>query len=462
VARVALEVPKVGLVMENARLVSWLKKVGDTVSQGEAVLELETEKSVVEIEATHSGRLVEQLLKVDDQVSVGDTVAWLETDAAGAAAGIESAPRNESTVAPSMQAASASASAAEPKGAQPSQASSAPPSASAMPTAAAGGEKGSGSTAVGVAAGAAGGERGAGSAQGSAIAAGNTRAAGGRLKISPIARRLAVQNNLNLSAITPTDPSGRVRLIDVRRALEASAQNAGRGAQAPQPLSSMRRALARAMTLSNATIPQFAVERAVDWTALQSARTKLSSQLPPGTPKLSANDFLLQAIARALLSYPALNATFRGNPDSPDAAIVPANGAHIGLVVAVENGLLVPVIHGAEQLGLAELARRRSDCVERALKGRLKQSELEGATFSLSNLGGRGPDRFTAIINPPQSAILAVGRQRDCVVAVNGNIQVRPMSDLSLTVDHRVADGRLAAEFLAYLVEILEGTEWRT
>ena len=130
-------------------------------------------------------------------------------------------------------------------------------------------------------------------------------------------------------------------------------------------------------------------------------------------------------------------------------------------MVAVENGLLVPVIHGAEGLGLAELARRRSDCVDRALKGRLKQGELEGATFSLSNLGGRGPDRFTAIINPPQSAILAVGRQRDCVVALNGSIQIRPMSDLSLTVDHRVADGRLAAQFLAYLVEILEGTEWR-
>jgi pyruvate dehydrogenase E2 component (dihydrolipoamide acetyltransferase) len=223
----------------------------------------------------------------------------------------------------------------------------------------------------------------------------------------------------------------------------------------------MRRALARAMTLSNATVPQFAVERAVDWTAVQAARAKLSATVPHGSPKLSVNDFLLQAIARALLSYPALNATFQGEPDSPHAAIVPANGAHIGLVVAVENGLLVPVLHNVDQLGLAALARARSDAVDRALKGRLKQAELEGATFSLSNLGARGPDRFNAIISPPQSAILAVGRQRDCVVAVNGGIHVRPMSDLSLTVDHRIADGRLAAEFLAYLVEILEGAEWR-
>jgi pyruvate dehydrogenase E2 component (dihydrolipoamide acetyltransferase) len=284
-----------------------------------------------------------------------------------------------------------------------------------------------------------------------------------RIRSSPIARRLAAQNNIDLGTIVGTGPRGRVQLADVRRAIETrSSQVAGQGAPAPpQPLSSMRRALARAMTLSNATVPQFAVERAVDWTSVQAARTNLSAQLPPGSPKLSVNDFLLQAIARALLSYPALNATFRGDPNSPDAAIVPATGAHIGLVVAVENGLLVPVLHDIERLGLVELARRRSEAVDRALKGRLKQTELEGATFSLSNLGARGPDRFNAIINPPQSAILAVGRQRDCVIAVNGGIHVRPMSDLSLTVDHRVADGRLAAEFLAYLTELVESNHWR-
>ena len=156
-----------------------------------------------------------------------------------------------------------------------------------------------------------------------------------------------------------------------------------------------------------------------------------------------------------------MNATFSGNPESPDACIVAASGAHIGLVVAVDNGLLVPVIHDVERLGLAEIARRRQDCVERGLLGRLKREEVEGATFSISNLGAEGPDRFTAIINPPQSAILAVGRRRDCVVASEGAIVVRPQSDLTLTVDHRVADGRLAAQFLARLVAILEGRDWR-
>jgi pyruvate dehydrogenase E2 component (dihydrolipoamide acetyltransferase) len=140
---------------------------------------------------------------------------------------------------------------------------------------------------------------------------------------------------------------------------------------------------------------------------------------------------------------------------------VNASGAHIGLVVAVESGLLVPVLHNVEQFGLAELARRRVDLVERGLKGRLKREELEGATFSISNLGARGPDRFAAIINPPQSAILAVGRQRDAVVARYGTMEVRPICELTLTVDHRVADGRLASAFLARLVEILEDRDWR-
>jgi pyruvate/2-oxoglutarate dehydrogenase complex dihydrolipoamide acyltransferase (E2) component len=198
------------------------------------------------------------------------------------------------------------------------------------------------------------------------------------------------------------------------------------------------------------------VERAVDWTALHALRADLSAQLPAGTPLPSLNDFLLQGIARTLLAFAALNVTFWGDANSPDAGIEPAKGTHIGLVVAVTDGLLVPVFHDVERLGLAELARRRRETVDRALQGRLKREELEGATFSVSNLGAGGPDRFNAIINPPQSAILAVGRQRDCVVARSGSFQVRPMSQLSLTVDHRVADGRLASDFLASLVAILE------
>jgi pyruvate dehydrogenase E2 component (dihydrolipoamide acetyltransferase) len=230
---------------------------------------------------------------------------------------------------------------------------------------------------------------------------------------------------------------------------------------AEQPLSNMRRALARAMTLSNATVPQFAVERAVDWTALQSHRATLVATLPTGSPRPSVNDFLLQAIAKALIAFPSLNVTFSGDANSPEAALQPARGVHVGLVVALPDGVLVPVIHDVERYSIAELARRRSDVVGRAQRGKLKREELEGATFSLSNLGAAGPDRFSAMINPPESAILAVGRQRDGVVVIDGGIHVRPLSQLTLTVDHRVADGRLASDFLGTLVDIIEGDAWR-
>jgi pyruvate dehydrogenase E2 component (dihydrolipoamide acetyltransferase) len=388
VALVALEIPKVGLVMENARLVRWLKNVGDLVQQGEPLLELETEKSVVEIESTETGRLVEILLQANQEARVGDRIAWLENNAPGATA-----------------------------------------AASVSPTA--------------------------------PIA--NREGKMDRIRSSPVARRFAAEHALELQQITGTGPRGRVQLIDVQRTIEAPAVT-GTAAGAPsdlEPLSNMRRALARSVTLSNATVPQFHVERAVDWTALRTLRADLIAQLPAGTPVPTINDFLLQGIARTLLSFAALNVTFWGDANSPDAGIVPAKGTHIGLVVAVTDGLLVPVFHDIEHLGLVELARRRRETIERASQGRLKREELEGATFSISNLGAGGPDRFNALINPPQSAILAVGRQRDCVVARGGSIQVRPMSQLTLTVDHRVADGRLASDFLASLVAILESDTWR-
>jgi pyruvate dehydrogenase E2 component (dihydrolipoamide acetyltransferase) len=255
-------------------------------------------------------------------------------------------------------------------------------------------------------------------------------------------------------------------MIDVRRAVDSRTapkttilrtETSTGAASGHPPLSGMRRALARSMTLSNATVPQFAVERAVDWTSVYKAR----AETPGNLQVPSINDFILQAMAATLLEFPALNATFSGDANSADANIVPASGAHVGLVVAVEDGLLVPVLHGIEQLGLAELTRRRRAIVERALMRTLKREELEGATISLSNLGARGPDRFNALINPPQSAILAVGRRADRVVALNRGVHVRPVSQLTLTVDHRVADGRLASDFLAFLVDRLEGDVWR-
>jgi pyruvate dehydrogenase E2 component (dihydrolipoamide acetyltransferase) len=411
---VAQKIPKVGLVMEEVRVVRWLKGVGDVVVAGEPLLEVETEKAVVEIEAAATGRLSQILVQTDSRAAVGDQVAWIESAEAPGAAAAAPAPR-----AAHLKPAGTTA-AARVHG-------TAAPTASKFVNA----------------------------------ARAQTRDAE-RIRSTPVARKLAGENGIDLGGVTGTGPGGRVQLDDVQRAIDASRRADGAPRTlSPAPLSPMRRALARVMTLSNATVPQFTVTRSVDWTELQALRGEFAASLKPDAPKLSVNDFLLQAVARSLIEFPALNATFSGDPDSADARIVSASGAHIGLVVAVDDGLLVPVIHDVEQLGLAEIARRREDCVERALKGRLRREEVDGATFSISNLGADGPDRFTAIINPPQSAILAVGRRRECVVAKEGAIVVRPLSDLTLAVDHRVADGRLASQFLTRLVAIVEGRDWR-
>lgn len=399
-ARQAVEIPKVGLVMETVKLLRWLKSVGDTVTAGELLVEVESEKSIVEIEANVGGRLVEILVQPDDEVAVGAPIAWVENDQ------------------PEAQVATQPAAPVSPE--RVWQREPAAP----------------------------------------AIAAERSGP-----RASPAARRLAREQGIDLSQLSGSGPGGRIQLEDVERAAKArpsqAPDRADSAAGARQPLSSMRRAVARAMTFSNAHVPQFAASRSVDWSEALEIRASLPTRLSAQAPKLSLNDFLLQAVARTLLELPKMNAVFMGDAESPDAHIVPASGAHIGLVVAVEDGLLVPVLHGVESLSLVQLAQRRADLVERALAGRVRREEMTGGTFTLSNLGAGGPDRFNALLNPPESGILAVGRVRDVPVAKEGRVLVRPVSELTLTVDHRLIDGKLASEFLARLVQILEGRDWR-
>jgi len=394
-ARVALVIPKVGLVMEAVRIARWLKNVGDVIQIGDPLLEVETEKSLVEIEATANGRLEEILALVDQEAKVGDQIGWVET--------------GEAAVTPGAVLSAASTTATQTVPPKKPLGTTLPPP---------------------------------------------TTNAGERVRSSPFARRMAAEHGLDLRHVPGTGPGGRVQNADIQRSLGQSS------ADSTLDMSPMQRALARAMTLSNASVPQFTVEHAVDCTALQAIRSQYSATAGPDATKNSVNDFLILAVAQALIEMPAMNATFAGTADFAHARIVPAAGTHIGLVVAVDGGLLVPVFHNPEQLGLVKLAEHRQDVVERALKGRLKREELAGATFSISNLGSRGPDRFAAMINPPESAILAVGRLRESVVAVHGKVTVRPQMELTLTVDHRVANGRLAADFLIRVVEILEGSDW--
>lgn len=392
-ARILVEIPRVGLVMETARVVRWLKEIGDTVVSGEPLLEVETEKSIVEIEASSNGRLVEIVAAPEQEVVIGAAIAWLED--------------GEAEAAPEAPAAVAAA------GTDAAPASRAAPAVDEN-----------------------------------------------RQRSSPAARKLAAQQGIELSRIRGTGPGGRIQLEDVQ-ALATLSQGAAAAAPEAASLSPMRRAVARAMTLSNATVPQFTVSRSVDWTEVLSVQDALAAESQRAAPRLSINDFLLQAVARALIAFPAVNGVFAGHPDGPDARIVPAAGANIGLVVAVGDGMLVPVLQGVERLGLRELAERRTDLVARAREGRLRQEDANDATFTISNMGSGGPDRFTAMLNPPQSGILAVGRVRDVPVARDRSVAIRPCSDLTLTLDHRVADGKMGSDFLARLANILESRDWK-
>ncbi|MBI2960660.1 MAG: 2-oxo acid dehydrogenase subunit E2 [Betaproteobacteria bacterium] len=387
--RVLVEVPRVGLVMETAKLLRWMKAVGDSVAPGEPLAEIETEKAVVEIESAVAGKLVEILVHPEQEVAVGAQLAWVEDGKAET----ETAER---------PAAAAPKVAAAPEVSKPAV----PPSSA--------------------------------------------------VRSSPAARRLAAERGVDLAQVRGSGPGGSIQLEDVQREIEARKTKevaAPVAAGARIALSPMRRAMARAVALSNATIPQFAVGRTVDWTEIMAFRAKSSG--------LSINDFLLQAVARALIEFPAMNGIFVGDPNSPDAHIQPMSEAHIGLVVALADGMVVPVFHRADQLSLAQLAQRRTELVERARAGRLRQVDASGGSFTISNLGLQGPDWFTAILNAPESAILAVGRAREVPVLRNGAIAVRPVSELTMTVDHRMIDGKLAAEFLARVVQILEGSDWR-
>jgi pyruvate dehydrogenase E2 component (dihydrolipoamide acetyltransferase) len=423
---IAQELPKVGLVMESVKVIRWLKAVGENVARGENLLEVETEKSIVEIEAGVSGRLAKILVQADEDATVGDRIAWIES----------SEPLSD-TAAPGESVSTTGASA----------------TGETVRDAAGDTRRDRGRAAVGAAA--------VDAEHGVRDMPRQPMGEASRIRSSPAARKLAASHGIDVTGIAGTGPAGRVQIADVQSAIDdARADATGGAAAGGAMLSPMRRALARAMSLSNATIPQFNVASSVDWSALKTLRGKLAGDLPAGAPPLSLNDFLLQAVARSLMEFPGLNATFAGDLDAGDARLLAASGVHLGLVVAVDNGLLVPVIHDVETLGLAAIARRRVECVGRALQGRLPREAI-GATFSISNLGAAGPERFTALINPPQSAILAVGRQLDCVVAREGAVVVRPMSELTLTVDHRVADGRLASMFLARVITLLEGADWR-
>jgi pyruvate dehydrogenase E2 component (dihydrolipoamide acetyltransferase) len=296
-----------------------------------------------------------------------------------------------------------------------------------------------------------------------------------RQRVAPVARRAAARLGVDLAALTGTGPRGRITLDDVQGAaggngsasthdqappdpVRAAGAPPREGAAAGEPLTATRRAVARRMTASQ-LIPQYHLEKDIDATHLLAEK---ESQRSRGNEKVGFNDLLIQAIAETVLRHPPLATAYLDGEGDVQPSLLRSSGVTVGLAVATERGLVVPVIGRAHELGLADIARERQRLVGAARSGRLSLEEMAGGTITLSSLAALGIDRFTAMVNPGESAIVAVGRTVEHLVPRGRSIAIVPTLTLSLSFDHRVVDGAVGAEALAELATLLEGgMTWR-
>jgi pyruvate dehydrogenase E2 component (dihydrolipoamide acetyltransferase) len=421
-----IKLPEVAAGATHAVISSWQVAVGDQVTVGQQIAEIETDKAVVELLAETAGTILELIGKPGDEMEVGSTIAMVGE------AGESAATPEEVTPSAAPQAASPVASSVASPVASPVSEPVATPSVTAADTSA-------------------------------AIPAGTVQASG-RQRVSPIARKLAKDAGVDVSQITGTGPSGRV----VRRDVEASVANAPVAAspvvapQAPAPVStsaskelasqeysstystvphtSMRKAIARRLTESKSTVPHFYLNADCKVDELLALRKKIneSSQV-----KISVNDMVVRAVAAAFEDVPEANVVW-----GPDA-MIKYESVDISIAVSTDGGLLTPVIRGVEKRSLSNIARTITDLAERSRAGKLRQEELNGGSFAVTNLGMYGTSSFSAILNPPQSGILAVGAAGPKAVVVDGEITVATIMSVTLSADHRAVDGALAAQWLA-------------
>jgi pyruvate dehydrogenase E2 component (dihydrolipoamide acetyltransferase) len=410
--------PALGMAQETGTLLRWFKAAGDPVTKGEPLMEVETDKAAVEIEAPASGTLSNVTAQVGDVIPVGQRIALII--APGESGSTSSLPSKPELI-PSSQ--------SEPR----------PVSISATPVAA-------------------------------RLAADHNldltkiKTNGGQIRkedvlayldsqkkprqavrvlASPKARRLAEERDLDIRSITGSGPEGAVLANDIL-AIHA---DEGKGVMGEGEVSRIWRVMVDRLSQAWTTIPHFYLMREVNASRLIAWREKVKNI---SEEKITYTDLLVRLTAAALRKYPRLNASWQNDTILLNPEI------NIGLAVAVEDGLLVPVIQHADEMNLTQLASRRSEVIARAKAGKLSLEDLSGGTFTISNLGMYGVDAFNAIINPPQAAILAVSRIADRVVAVNGQPAVQPMMTLSLSCDHRVVDGARGAEFLQALADLIE------
>ncbi|MGA2880687.1 MAG: dihydrolipoamide acetyltransferase family protein [Bryobacteraceae bacterium] len=384
---VSIVMPALEMAQETGKIISWLKKEGDSITKGEPIAEIETDKVVLELEATADGVLAGVSAAAGDVVPVGKTIAWVV------------APGEK----PPMEAASSAPAARTMTGPpRPATAASAP-----------------------------------------AASAEKVEA-----KVSPKARRMAQELGVDLSKVTGTGPGGTISGEDVQRAadLQKSAPQPVAQAAVPVALSSVARLMAERTTQSWTTAPHFFLVREIDASGLIAAREKHGKAV-------THTDLLVALVARTLVKHPKMNASWTGS------AIQINPNVNISIAIAVKDGVVGAVIPNADTASLADISKRRQDLAERARAGRLHPPDVTAGTFTISNLGMFGIDAFSAIITPPQAAVLAVGRIADRVVPVNGLIGIRPILTMTLSSDHRVVDGAQAAAFLKDVADALTNAQ---
>jgi len=358
--------PKLGLMMEAGTIGRWLKKEGDPVRAGERLLEIESDKTTIEVEAAHSGTLLRILREEGAQVPVTEVIAWI-------------------------------------------------------------GEPGE-----------------------------QIPVAGERIKITAVARRLALEKGVDIGAVKGSGPGGRIVLQDIEHAA-AAAPEAGRAprVRSSEPLKGIRKVIAERLTASVRTIPHVTVTVVLDAGPLVALKQRLRTGAgDPSAVLPTVTDLLLKAAARTLSEQPAVNASL------VDDRHVVYEDVNIGLATDTERGLLVPTIYGADRKTLGEIARARKEVLERIRASRQTVDDLANGTFTISNLGMFGVRHFTALINPPQSAILAVGEIYQAPQVAGDRVVAGAEMQVSLVVDHRILDGADAARFLARLRELIQDPEW--
>ena len=394
---ISVVMPALEMAQENGKLLAWRRKEGDSVRKGEPLLEIETDKAVVEVEAPGDGILAGITADVGAVIPVGQTIAWLVAPG-------EQPPAKTVTAAPAARATSAAQSAA---------ATLARPAAEPR-----------------------------------------------SIQISPKARRLAKELGVDIGQIHGTGPDGTITSEDVQAAANPEAPGAVRSARAPvpmatdEPLSQLARLMAERTAQSWTSVPHFFLQQTVDAGALQAAQKKFAAGSAPGeTPTIT--DLLIALVAKVLERHPRLNASWTGDGVRLNPEI------NISVAMAVKGGVVGAVIPNANKTPIAALSSLRRELTERARAGRLRPADISNGTFTLSNLGMYKVDAFSAIITPPQCAVLAVGAIADAVVALNGTPSIRPMMTMTLSSDHRVVDGARAADFLGELGAAIREPEKR-